>query len=82
MLQVEREDTEDIVSNGLEPSVYYYIAFFALQAFLILLKQSKYGTDAGENKCSLTIHCSLSAFMSNSNSPVWPPVALEPEKNI
>ena len=25
----------------------------------------------------------LSAFMSNSNSPVWPPVGLEePEKNI
>ena len=80
MLQVERENTEDIVSNGLlEPSVFYYIAFFALQAFLIL---HKYGTDAGENKCSLTIHGSLSAFMSNSNSPVWPPVGLEPEKNI
>ena len=28
-------------------------------------------------------HGSLSAFMSNSNSPVWPPVGLEgPEKNI
>ena len=48
----------------------------------ILLKQKKYGTEAGENKCSLIMHGSLSAFMSNSNSPVWPPVGLEPEKNI
>ena len=48
----------------------------------ILLKQKKYGTDAGENKCSIIMHGSLSAFMSNSNSPVWPPVGLEPEKNI
>ena len=38
-----------------EPSVFYYTAIFALQAFLILLKQNKYGTDAGENKCSLKI---------------------------
>ena len=61
-------------------TVCYYIAFFALQAFLILLKQNKYGTDAGEN--SLTIQGSLSAFMGNSNSPVWPPVGLEPDENI
>ena len=48
----------------------------------ILLKQKKYGTDAGENKCSLIKHGSLSAFMSNSNLPVRPPIGLEPEKNI
>ena len=64
-----------------KPSVFHYVAFVALQAFLILRKQ-KNGTDAGENKCSLTMHGSLSASRSNSNSPVWPPVGLEPEKNI
>ena len=80
MLQVEREPGYRRYSIQWPATVCYYIAFFALQAFLILLKQNKYGTDAGEN--SLTIHSSLSAFMSNSNSPVWPPVGLEPEKNI
>ena len=38
-----------------EPSVFYYIAFVALQAFLTSLKQKRYGTDAGENKCILTM---------------------------
>ena len=38
-----------------EPSILYYIAFFTLQAFLISLKQKRYDTDAGENKCSLTM---------------------------
>ena len=66
-----------------EPSILYYIAFVTLQAFLISLKQKRYGTDAGERKCSLINHGSLSTFMSNSNSPVWPLVGLEePEKNI
>ena len=60
----------------------FILHFLPFQAFRILLKQNEYATDAGENKCSLTIHGSLSAFMSNSNSPVWPPVGLEPEKNI
>ena len=41
MLQVEREDTEDIVSNGLEPSVFCYIAFVAFQAFLIDFTEAK-----------------------------------------
>ena len=33
-----------------EPSLFCCIEFVALQAFLIFLKQKKYGTDAGENK--------------------------------
>ena len=41
MLQVEREDTEDIVSNGLEPSVFCYIAFVAFQGFLIDFTEAK-----------------------------------------
>ena len=41
MLQVEREDTEDIVSNGLEQSVFCYIAFVAFQAFLIDFTEAK-----------------------------------------
>ena len=41
MLQVEREDTEDIVSNGLEPSVFCYIVFVAFQAFLINFTEAK-----------------------------------------
>ena len=46
MLRVERGDTEDIVSNGLEPSV------------------------------------TILHFLPFKRSPVWPPVGLEPEKNI
>ena len=38
-----------------EPSVFYYITFVTLQAFLTSLKQKRYGTDAGENKRSLTM---------------------------
>ena len=65
-----------------EPSIFYYIAFVTLQAFLISLKQKRYGTDAGETQVQFN-HGSLSAFMSNSNSPVWPPVGSEgPQKNI
>ena len=64
----------------------YFIIFHLLpfkRSWSILRKQKKYGTDTGESKCRLTMqYGSVTAFMSNSNSPVWPPVGLEPEKNI
>ena len=41
MLQVEGKDTEDIISNGLEPTVFYYTPFAALQAFLIDFTETK-----------------------------------------
>ena len=41
MLQVELQDTEDIISNGLEPTVFYYIPFVSLQAFLIDFTEAK-----------------------------------------
>ena len=41
MLQVEGEDTEDIISNGLEPTVFYYIPFVALRALLIDFTEAK-----------------------------------------
>ena len=82
MLQVEREDAEDIVSNGLW-TVCILLFFICYPSSFSDFTEAKEVWHWCWWEQVQFKHGALSAFMSNSNSPVWPPVGLEePEKNI